>query len=114
MIIIINKSVSKKHDFRFDSPFVVDNLGEGSNEQDDAKIIETEEAEENNMFMHKPKEISSIDITNTIGEISDFNSEENYMIQTNILTEKKPSFVTDSDISSSGKKNLPKFKKRSK
>jgi len=92
---------------------IVEDFREGYSDQDEAKIIETEEAEENNLFIPKLKEISSINITNGIGEISDFNSEENYMMQANVLTEKKPSFVTDSEMSS-GEKNLPKFNSRVK
>ncbi|CAI2360086.1 unnamed protein product [Moneuplotes crassus] len=95
-------------------PIIIEKI-EGYNEQDEAKIIETEEAEENSLFMHRNKEnkeISSIDITNGIGEISDFNSEENYILQANMFSGKTPSFITDSETSSGekGTKFIQKFK----
>lgn len=87
------------------SRIVIENYMEGENLQDEAKIIETEEAEENDFFMHKNKEnkeISSIDMTNGLGEISDFNSEENLMFQPQGMP-CKPSFVTESESSSNEK-----------
>lgn len=66
--------------FKDDKIIIQDNYCNKGNEQDDAKIIETEEAEANDLIIHRSpchNEISSIDLANGIGEISDFWSSDN-------------------------------------
>ena len=56
-----------------DDKIIIQDCYMNGSDQDDAKIIETEEAEANDLIIHRsPNEISSIDLANGIGEISDF------------------------------------------
>jgi hypothetical protein len=99
---------SPKGNFYKDDQIVIQEFhGEGT-EQDDAKIIETEEAEENDLVIHRNKsnnEISSIDLTNGLGEISDFTSTDNMMnmLPSNDNSYKRYSFTNATELSPSVK-----------
>lgn len=110
---------SPKGNFYKDDQIVIQEFhGEGT-EQDDAKIIETEEAEENDLVIHRNKsnnEISSIDLTNGLGEISDFTSTDNMMnmLPSNDNSYKRYSFTNATELSPSIKFEYEKSSSKQK
>lgn len=98
----LNDYYSKNSEYSREADIVIREFNEQNTEQNDAKIIETEEAEENDLVMHRGSksnnDISSIDFTNGLGEISDYNSAENYMLNGNMESDKKPSFITSTEM----------------
>jgi len=90
-----------------DKHIIVREYADNSTNQDEAKIIDTEEAEENDLVMHKRRpvnEISSIDLSSGLVDTSEFNSTDQMVhLLPSANHSKKNSFAGKEELSPSFK-----------